>query len=253
KHMGKAKLLAGGTNLFVDMRSDLLKPEYVIDIKKVPGVKEIKFLSRVGLSIGPGVTCNELIECKAVEEKYPLLIAAAKELASYQIRNRATVAGNICYASPAADMAPALLILGAKVKIASIAGEDIIPLKDFFKGVKKTLLQPEEFVKALIIPEDYSFMKALYKKSKRVKGHDLSIVSVAMGRIKGFYRIAIGSCGPTPVLLEEIPVTVELKEIISKALKAISPIDDLRGSADYRRNMVEVYIKRIHQELGGKN
>jgi len=187
KHMGKAKLLAGGTNLFVDMRSDLLKPEYVIDIKKVPGVKEIKFLSRVGLSIGPGVTCNELIECKAVEEKYPLLIAAAKELASYQIRNRATVAGNICYASPAADMAPALLILGAKVKIASIAGEDIIPLKDFFKGVKKTLLQPEEFVKALIIPEDYSFMKALYKKSKRVKGHDLSIVSVAMGRIKGFY------------------------------------------------------------------
>ena len=249
----KAKLLAGGTNVFVDIRSDLQRPEYLLDVKKIPSLKEINFIPGTGLSIGAAVTCNELIENKTVEEKYPLLILAAKELASYQIRNRATVTGNICYGSPAADMAPALLILDARLMVLSIAGEEVLSLKNFFKGVRKTALHPGDFVKSIIVPEEYISMKALYKKSKRVKGHDLSIVGVAMGKIRDVFRIAIGSCGPIPVLLDEISVSTPISEIIEHVFKAISPIDDLRGSTEYRKHMVEVYIKRIYDELGGNS
>jgi carbon-monoxide dehydrogenase medium subunit len=249
----KAKLLAGGTNVFVDIRSDLQRPEYVVDVKKIPGVKDISFIPGTGLTIGAAVTCNEIIENNLVKEKYPLLLSAARELASYQIRNRATVTGNICYGSPAADMAPALLILDARLTVLSIAGEELISLKNFFKGVKKTALEPGDFVKSIIVPEEYIHMKALYKKSKRVKGHDLSIAGVAMGKIRGVFRIAIGSCGPTPILLDEIPVSTPLSEITAKVIEAISPIDDLRGSAEYRKHMVEVYIKSIYDELGGNS
>ncbi len=247
----KAKLLAGGTNVFVDIRSDLQRPEYVVDVKKMPGVKEITFIPGTGLVIGAAVTCNEIIESNVIKEKYPLLSDAAKELASYQIRNRATVTGNICYGSPAADMAPALLILDGRLKVVSIAGEDLIPLKNFYKGVRKTALNTGDFVKSIIVPEEYISMKGLYKKSKRVKGHDLTIAGVAMGKIGDVFRIAIGSCAPTPVLLDEIPVSTPLSEIIDHVIKAIKPIDDLRGSGEYRKHMVEVYVKRIYEELGG--
>jgi carbon-monoxide dehydrogenase medium subunit len=249
-HKGKARLLAGGTNVLVDIRGEWDKPDYVIDIKKIPGLKDINFSEEKGLFIGAAVTCNEVLENKVIREKYPMVIRGGEELASYQIRNRATVVGNLCYGSPAADMAPPLLVLDTKVIIVSSKGEKHIALKEFFKGVKKTVLSDEEFVKGIIIPAENSYMKGDYKKSKRVKGHDLSIVSVAMGRIKNKLRVAIGSCAPVPVLLEEFHEDTPLTEIIEKANKSVCPIDDLRGSKDYRLNMMEVYIKRLYEKRG---
>jgi len=250
-HKEKAKILAGGTNLLVDIRSDLLRPEYVVDVKNIPGVKNIGYSHPDGIYIGACVTCNALIESETGQEN-PLLMAAAKELASYQIRNRATVVGNICYASPAADMAPALLVLEAEVLVLTSGGEKKIAIKDFFKGVKKAALAPHEFVKAIIIPSKNVFMKGGYEKSKRVKGHDLSIVSVAMGKKNGTMRVAIGSCSPTPVLLGDFSSESPVSEIITKAMASVFPIDDLRGSADYRKHMLEVYIKKLYEKLGGE-
>ena len=254
KYKEKARILAGGTNLLVDIRSDLVKPDYVVDIKNLEGLKDLRYSEEEGLYIGACVTCNEVIENKEVEEKFPLIAMAAKELASYQIRNRATVVGNICYASPAADMAPPLLVLEAEVLVLSSDGkEKRIPLKDFFTGVKKSLLGTDEFVKAIIVPAKNAAMEGGFEKSKRVKGHDLSIASVAMGKVNNILRFAIGSCAPTPVVLEDFSLETDVSEIINKAFEKISPIDDLRGGADYRKHMVSVYIRRLYKKfLGGE-
>jgi len=248
EHKEKACLLAGGTNVLVDIRGEWNKPDYVIDIKNIPGLKDISFSEEKGLFIGAAVTCNEVLENKLIREKYPMVIRGAEELASFQIRNRATVAGNLCYGSPAADMAPPLLVLGTNVIIVGPEGEKQIELKDFFKGVKKTALSKEEFVMGIIVPAEYANIKGGYNKAKRVKGHDLSIVSVAMGRIKNKLRVAIGSCAPVPVLLEDFSEDATLSEILEKANKSVCPIDDLRGSKDYRLHMMEVYIKRLYEK-----
>lgn len=254
RHKDKARILAGGTNLLVDIRSKLIKPEYVVDVKKIPGVKDINFSEEKGLFIGASVTCNELLENKVVQEKYPLLVRGAEELASYQLRNRATVVGNICYASPAGDMAPVLLLLDAQVLIVSQRGEKTVPLKEFFKGVKKSVLGPEDFVKGITVPSKSAYMKGGFEKSKRVKGHDLSIVSVAMSKEKDTFRVAVGSCAPVPVLVEGLSSQDNLKTITDKTINSVCPIDDLRGSAEYRFHMVKVYIKRLYAQLqGGEN
>ena len=138
---GNARLLAGGTDLLVNIRNGIMKPEFVINVKKVEGFSGITWSEKEGLVIRPSTTINDVLRDANVRKHYPLLSECAHDLASYQVRNRATVIGNVVNASPCSDMAPALLCLDAKAVIASARGAREVSFREFFKGVKKTVVQ----------------------------------------------------------------------------------------------------------------
>ncbi|MCK4541207.1 MAG: FAD binding domain-containing protein [Spirochaetales bacterium] len=243
------KLLAGGTDLLANIRLGVITPTIVVDLKKIPGYNVLRFDKKAGLEVGPAVTINQLKDHPDVKKNYHILTIAAEHLASHQLRNRATVIGNIVNASPSADMVPALLCLEASVVIVSKEGERTVPLKEFFTGVKKTVLRPEEILSQLLVPEKHTRAKGGFFKLKRIQGHDLGVVGVALLKTKDEYKCGISSAAPTPVLVEGIPLNTPAKKIIDKVLGAITPIDDIRGSKDYRNFMVGVYIKRLLEEL----
>lgn len=240
------KILAGGTDLLIYMKQYIVQPNVLIDIKGVKEYSKIITESDGSITIGASVTCNDLIENECIQKHFPILVEAAKTLGSYQLRNRATIVGNICNASPAADMAGPLLVLGASVVVGNSSGGREIQLKDFFTGVKKNALKPSEFVKAIRVPAYFRDAKSGYMKASRIKGHDLGICNVAMCRVNGTLKVSVGSCAITPVLLQDFDGSTASSDlIIDAAMKKINPIDDIRGSKEYRKHMVQVFIKRL--------
>lgn len=239
------KILAGGTDLLVDIRAGKISPSCVIDIKKIEAFKEINFSLEEGLIIGASVTLTEITENGFVNSDFEVLANAAASIASRQIRNKATVAGNICTASPAGDMAPALLALDARVNVISVRGRRTEPLSSFYKGVRKTDLADDEIVESISVPNKYSDWKGKVLKLKRIKGHDLALVSAAMISDSDVIRLAAGSCAPVPVFLGEYKISSDVEHIVDSALKLTSPIDDLRAGAEYRKFMLGQYIKRL--------
>ncbi|MFA6785146.1 MAG: xanthine dehydrogenase family protein subunit M [Sphaerochaeta sp.] len=246
---GKAKLLSGGTDLLVGMRSGVYRPELLIDVKKVPGYEKLVYEQGKGLTIGCAVTINDIVSSKVVHQQYPLLCACAKDLASYQVRNRATVVGNIVNASPCSDMAPALLCLDATVCIASLRGKREVPIGEFFTGVKKTVLETDELVTSLCVPQSSASAKGVYRKLKRIQGHDLGIVGVAVVLIDDAIRIAVSSAAPTPVVTKKLDRSLSMEKMLTEVESIISPISDIRCSQEYRRFMVLEYAKRLLQEV----
>lgn len=244
-----AAVFSGGTDLFVNLRSGFVKPQYVIDLKKVEEFHALSYSAGEGLTIGTCVTVNDLIDSEDVRKHYQLLHIAGNELATYQLRNRATVIGNLVTASPCGDLASPLLVLNAQVTLSSQRGSRSMPLRDFITGVKKTAIEADEIVEKVTVPAKSADMTGGYEKLKRIKGHDLGLVAVAMGRKKGSFRIAISSAAPTPVLLREFPEGTSYEDVYTAAMEAISPIDDVRCTADYRSFMVGEYIKRLMEEV----
>ncbi len=242
------KILAGGTDLIPNIRNGLQKPRVVIDIKKFDGADRISFGSD-GLAMGPAVTINDVLRFKEARERYPVLCGCAHELASHQIRNRATVAGNVVNASPCSDMAPALLCLEARAVIRSVSGERVVPFSQFFAGVKKTVLAPGEFLERIIIPAESSGAAGRYLKLNRIAGHDLGIVGVLMTRKQGRIRFAVSSAAPTPVLVDSVVEGDSPDEAARKVLAAVSPISDVRGTREYREHMIGVYTRRLLVEV----
>lgn len=243
------RLLAGGTDLLVDIRSGFAHPELVVNLKNVAGYGDITFSPSDGLSLGPAVTINDVLRSAPIREHYPLLVACAKDLASYQIRNRATVVGNVVNASPCSDMAPALLCLGAEAVLASRRAERVVPFREFFQGVKRTVLRADEVLERIVVPADTAGARGDYRKLKRINGHDLGIVGVAAMKKDGLLRLGISSCAPTPVLVDGRSENDAVDSIVAAARGAIHPIDDLRCSAEYRAFMVEVYVRRLFEEV----
>ena len=244
------RILAGGTDLLVDVRNGFARPEVVVDIKRVDGLRDIKMRpSDAALVIGAAATINDVLRSEAIREGYPLLAACAEDLASYQIRNRATVVGNIVNASPCSDMAPGLLCLQANVVVSSQRGERVVPLHQFFTGVKKTVLEHDEVLERIVVPAQNAGARGGYRKLKRIKGHDLGIVGVALFELDGCLRVGISSAAPTPVLVDGLSTDMPADEIVAAARAAISPISDVRCSAEYRAFMVETYVRRLLNEL----
>lgn len=243
------KLLAGGTDLLVNIRNGVYRPMTVVDLKKIPGFDAIAWDKKTGLKIGPSVTINAILTDKRVVEHYPLLCACAKDLASYQIRNRATVVGNIVNASPCSDMAPALLCLDATVVIESAQGRRELPIAEFFTGVKRTVLQKNELVTSIRIPAEKAGVKGVYRKLKRIQGHDLGIVGVAVANLGSGARIAVSSSAPTPVVTPILPLDLSMQKVLEAVNAIIRPISDLRCSKEYRIFMVGEYAKRLWKEV----
>jgi CO/xanthine dehydrogenase FAD-binding subunit len=239
------KLLAGGTDLLVDIRAGRIRPKALVDIKKIKELSSITCSEREGLSIGAAVKCSDLIADSMTEKNYPLLRDAAMRIGSPQIRNRATIVGNLCTASPSADMAPALLCMGASVVISSKVGSRLLALKDFFAGVKKTALRPDEIVEKVIVPPDMAQARGGFEKLKRIKGHDLALVNLALIKKGELMRVAIGACCTTPIVLKDFTAQTPTEEVCREAERCIKPIDDVRASKDYRIFMVRTFIKRL--------
>ena len=249
EHGEGAKVLAGGTDLLVNIRYGFTRPRVVVNVKKVAGFFGSTFSKTDGLLIRPAVTVNDLLRDPRVRELYPLLAACAHDLASYQIRNRATVVGNVVNASPCSDMAPALLCLGARALVASERGERVVPFQEFFRGVKSTVLRADEVVEGILVPAASAGARGGYRKLKRIQGHDLGIVGVALMKKDGLLRLGISSCAPTPLLVDGLKESDPPEVVVAAARRAIRPISDLRCSREYREYMVEVFVRRLLREV----
>lgn len=250
QHTGEARAFIGGTDTFVRMRDGAWHDKYLVDVKSLPGMNDLKFDPAKGLTVGAAVNMNRLIASSDVNAHYPVLAEAAHTVASYQLRTRATVAGNICNASPAGDTIGAGLVLDAKVHVHGVDGDRVEALRAFFKGPGKTVLKPGDIVTAVEYPLPPQGSRGKYIKLGRNAIGDLAIVGVtALGypdRTPSGYRffVALASVAPTPFmpdmsLLSEKPITPELiNEAADVAMNSVTPIDDVRGSARYRSLMV---------------
>ncbi len=249
KSNGKATILAGGTDLLVNMHNNWISPESLIDIKKIPELKGISYSPKTGLSIGATTVCIDLINNPDVKKHYPLLAEAAHQIGSPQLRNRATIAGNLCTASPCADMGCSLLAMGASVELGSAEGTRVIALKDFFTGPKKTQIKKTEVLLRILVPADMAGARFGMRKLKRIKGHDIAVASVAIARTAKVLRIGVGSAAPTPVVTADLSPTITLDKAVAAAEKIICPIDDVRAGADYRRFMVKEFVEQLYSEV----
>lgn len=243
--------LAGGTDLLADIRGGKVKPTALIDLKRVAGFNVISLDPKTGLAIGPAVTCADIISNDFIAAKYPILAEAAALIGSKQLRNRATAVGNICTASPCADLATALLSLDATLELKSEKGSRIVELRNFFLGPKRGDLKSGEIVRRIIVPARMAHMSGGIKKLKRIKGHDLAIASVVLVKNDSMMQIAIGSCAPTPIVLRELSAKITVQKAVESAMAAIKPIDDLRATKEYRRFMVQTFIERLFEEVNG--
>jgi len=261
RHGDSARVIAGGTDLLTALKERWERPAYVIGIGAIPGLAHITYEEGVGLKIGAAATVRAVETSAVVRAKYPVLASAASTLASIQIRNLATVAGNICRASPSADTPPALIVLGAQVKLAGSDGERVVALDDFFTGPGRTVRRPNELLTEISIPPPRPHSGAAYFKHSPRRAMDLAVVGVAAAVVleNGLcrdVRIALGAVAATPrrargaeaVLEGYEPTAARLEEAARAAATECSPISDVRGSADYRREMVRVNTARALQQ-----
>jgi carbon-monoxide dehydrogenase medium subunit len=267
EHGEAARLLMGGTDLLPGLRDGVIRSKVVIDVKYLPGMREIQHRAEAGLVVGAAVTMNELARHPGVLASYPLLAEAASTVASYQIRNRATLGGNLCNASPCADTTPATLVLEAEFVLQGSDGNRTVPAGEFFTGPGQTVLAPAEFMCAIRFPPQPAGAVGRYLKLGRCKSGDLSLVGVA---VLGFRnggepstgstfetRIGLGSVAPTAVRAMEAEAFVATNppgedtfaQAAELAMVAASPITDVRGSAAYQRAMVRVLTRRGLQDI----
>jgi carbon-monoxide dehydrogenase medium subunit len=255
-YRGRARVLAGGTDLYLRLRKRVFLPDYVIDLKRVPDLNYITPNRGGGVQIGPTTLQDDVAESSLMQEMYPALAEAALWVGAVQTRNRATLVGNLCNASPAADTAPALLSYGAQVKIASAQGERTIALDAFFMGPGRTDLQDHELVAEIILPAPQPRTGGAFFRRTRT-AMDIAVVcaaavlSLANGTC-GDVRISLGAVGPTPMRAVRAesalrgqsltePLIAEASRIAAEEAR---PIDDVRSSAEYRREMVDVLTRR---------
>ncbi len=254
---GRASILAGGTDLLVEIKERIRLPDHVINIKKVPGLDYLSYDPVDGLKIGSLATLHEVETSPVVIEKYAGLYQAARELGSIQVRNRATVAGNICRASPSADTLPPLIADNATIHTFGPDGERSIPMEKFFTGPGKTVLLDGEILTRINVPSPPPNTGKVYLKLGRRAAMELATVGVAVtltldGNECRSVRIVLGAVAPTPMRATDAEDILIGKAISENAIEEASqaakdqcrPISDVRGSADYRREMVRVLTGR---------
>jgi len=266
QYKGRAKVIAGGTDVVPKLkRREIRAPEYIIDLKGISGLDYIKYDADSGLSLGALVTIHAVETSPTIREKFSVLAQAAQSMASPQVRNRGTIAGNICNAVPSADSAPALLTLEARLKLIGQKGERMVEIEDFFTGPNQTALTDEEILQEIQIPSLPPHAKGIYLKLTPRRAMDLAIAGVAVVVIPEDgvctdIRIALGAVAPTPIRAKGAEGILRgqrfTEEVIEKAAQTAAeesqPIDDHRASGEYRREMVKVLTRRaINQAIAG--
>lgn len=248
---GGAVPLAGGTDLVAWLRDGAVSPGFLVDLKGLDELRGIRIQSG-RLWLGANTTFAEIVESPLVQKHAPILMEAAGMVASVGVRNRATIAGNLCSAVPCCDSGPALLVYEASIHVAMARGKKSIPIVKWFLGPRRTALAKGGIVTGISLP--LAKHAGAFAKLKRYRGEDLAQASLAV-RVdaKGFWRVAYGSVAPTPIrgpkteqLLkgEKKPAAALLKKAAILAEAEAAPITDIRSSKEYRRLMVGVMLKR---------
>lgn len=259
RHGDQARIVAGSTDFLVRWRTGVWQPQYVVNIQHVPGLDRLGYSARSGLRLGALVTVQALEASPVLREKYPALATGATSFAGVQVRNLATVGGNVCNASPAGDTLPALLAFEAQCKLVGPDGERWVPLDQFFKGPGRTDLQSAEILTELRLPPPARNSGSLYIKHSPRGAMDISAVGVASvvalgqrGKVCEDVKIALGAVAPTPIraygaeeLLRGQTITPELVHAVAqKAQELATPIDDVRATGAYRKSVVGVLVQR---------
>jgi aerobic carbon-monoxide dehydrogenase medium subunit len=256
---GKAKIIAGGTDLMVQMRDGRISPEFVVDIGGIEGLDYIRYDERQGLTVGALTPIRSLEKSTVLQQRIPILSQAAGQLGSVAIRNVGTIGGNLCNAAPSAETAPSLIALGGNARIVGPGGERKVPLEGFFTGPGKTALSVGELLVEIQVPPPAPNTRGLYLKHGVRGTIDLAVVGVAVviafeadGLTCRDARIALGAVAPTPIRARSAEDLLKGKKLddglIHRSAKAAvgetSCISDVRASAEYRREMVEVFTRR---------
>ncbi len=252
RYGGKASLLAGGTDLVAWLRDEQAAPEALVDLKGIAGLDRIA-VEDGALVLGPLVTFADLIRSDVANASLPLLVEAARTVGSTAIRNRATVAGNICSGVPCCDAGPPLLVLEAVVRVRGAGGERRIGIGEWFRAPRETALGEDGIVTGIEIPPTPAPHGGCYAKLGRYEGEDLAQASVAVLALPGRkFRVAFGAVAPTPVrgrrieaLLGGAEPDAELLDQATALLpQEIAPITDIRADREYRSHMVGVMLRR---------
>lgn len=257
RYAGEGHILNGGTDVIVRMHEGLSAPKAIIDIKGINGLKEITYDEKEGLTIGACATMYEMEQDSNLVEKYRVLAEASHTVGSCQVRNRATMVGNITNASPLADTATPLLAMDAIVKVFGPEGLREISIHDFFVWVRKTCLKEGEIVVGVKLPAFEEKVFGSYQKHARRKEVDLSTVCASVVKVDGSIRIALGSVAPTPIRARKAEAFILGKELTEKviqeaaeiAVSETTPIGDIRASKEYRQEIVKVLVTRGLKEI----
>jgi carbon-monoxide dehydrogenase medium subunit len=262
EYKGEARVLAGGTDLLVQMKNREVIPRYLINIKDIPNLDYIRYDDKEGLRIGALTPIEALKTSILIRRRFGILSQAAAVLGTVQIRNRGTIAGNLCNASPAAETAPALITLAAKARIVGVAGERAVALEDFFVGPGQTVLQAGEILTEIQVPNLPPRSGGAYLKHS-IKRMDIAIVGVGVvitlnGEVCNDIKIALGAVASTPIRAKKAEEIIRGQgldsELMERAAQIASeesrPIDDIHSYAQYRKQMVKVLAKEAMKQAG---
>ena len=253
---GQSRVIAGGTDLLVMMKDRTISVQNIIDLKSVPGLDRIERDETGGLYIGALTRIADIARSAVIGENYPALRQGAEALGTPQVRNMATIGGNICRSSPSADMIPPLLVYDARLRLSGAGMERTVALEDFFTGPGGNILD-SEVLTGIIIPPERLLCGSAYGKIGRLS-EDLAKVNGAVkiivsGGVCVDVRIALGAVAATPVRARKAEQELKKQKIddrliedaAAKACEEISPIDDVRSTAGYRTRVSRVLIKRL--------
>ena len=255
---GEVRLVAGGTALVAMIRLGLVKPDHLVSLHRVPALTLIR-VDDGSLELGAMATHADIEHSRVVRDGWPLLADAVRRVATPAIRTSGTIGGNLAYAEAASDPAPALLCLGAEVRVAGRRGSRTVPIGQFFRGFYEAALEPGEIVTAVRIPPPPARAQGSYIKFTSRSAEDKPLVGVAAlvtldasGRCVET-RIGLGGAAPTPIRAERAERTLRGEALTDAAARAAAeaaaqeadPLSDLMGSADYRREMIRVWVRRL--------
>ena len=257
RNKGRTSILAGGTDLIVQMKNGQTCPAIIVDVKRIPELNRLEWSEGEGLHIGAAICLSKLMRFFPVIEKFDILAQACAAIGSLQIRNRATLGGNLCNAAPSADTPPPLLCLGAKAVVSSRKGNRTIPMEHFFLAPGQTALDPNELLVEIEIPTPLVSSAGCYLRHGPREEMDIAVAGVAsflvlspQGKTLQDARIALGAVAPTPIrarqaetlLIGKVPTLETIEEAAKQAAEATHPISDVRGSAEYRRELIKVLV-----------
>lgn len=260
---GRAGILAGGTDVIVQLREYRKSLDLLVDIKEIPEAMEISYDPASGLRLGAGVPCYRIYENETVQRLYPALVDSASLIGGTQIQGRATLGGNLCNSSPAADSIPTLIVLSAVCHIAGPNGQRAVPVENFCTAPGRNVLEPGEFLVYFQIPAPQKNSGARFLRFIPRNEMDIAVVNAASHvvlddsrRVIQSARIAIGAVAPTPLYVPEAGAALAGKEIAPEvieqaaniAMAAARPITDMRGSANQRRHLVKVLTRRTLED-----
>ena len=254
----KVRILAGGTDLIVHLRAGALKPDLVVDGKRIAELNELSYSPQTGLTLGAAVPCYKVYQDKEISAAYPGVIDAASLIGGTQIQGRASFGGNLCNAVPSADSIPAMIAHNVTCKIAGSNGTREVPVEDFCTAPRRNVMESNELLVSLHFPPPQPGFGARYIRFIPRNEMDIAVagagVSVQLdnGTVKSA-RISLAAVAPTPLLVDEAAAALEgkaptaenIQAAAEKARDAARPINDMRGTIEFRKHLCEVLTRRV--------